>query len=51
MARILLSVIYLRDKRPEAALPLLTDLAREYPENPLLQREAAHAKRQVEAHH
>ena len=40
MARILLAVIYLRDKRPEAALPLLTDLAREYPENPLLQREA-----------
>ena len=50
MARILLAVIYLRDKRPEAALPLLTDLAREYPENPLLQREAVRAKKLVEAH-
>jgi predicted Zn-dependent protease len=50
MARILLAVIYLRDKRPEAALPLLTDLAREYPENPLLQREAARARKLVESH-
>ena len=49
LARILLSVIYLRDKRPEEALPLLTGLAREYPENPLLQREAAHAKKLVES--
>ncbi|MGB7761087.1 MAG: hypothetical protein WBL61_14730 [Bryobacteraceae bacterium] len=49
LARILLSVIYLRDKRPEAALPLLTGLAREYPENPLLQREAARARELVDA--
>lgn len=49
LARILLSVIYLRDKHPEAALPLLTGLAREYPQNPLLQREAAQARELVNA--
>ena len=40
---------YLRDKRPEAALPLLTDLARDYPDNPLLRREAGRARKLVEA--
>ncbi len=38
-ARILLSVIYLREKRPEDCERLLTELAKEFPENPLFQKE------------
>jgi predicted Zn-dependent protease len=42
-ARILLSVIYLRDKRPGDAENLLAGLASEFPENPLIRRELARA--------
>ena len=48
LARILLSVIYLRERHPQAALPLLRELVRDYPENPLLRREAARAARRPE---
>jgi hypothetical protein len=42
-ARILLSVIHLREKRPAEAERLLADLVAEFPENPLLRRELARA--------
>ncbi len=38
-ARILLSIIYLREKNPERTRALLTQLAREFPGNPLYSRE------------
>jgi len=38
-ARILLSIIYLREKNPERSRTLLTQLARDYPANPLYSRE------------
>ena len=38
-ARVLMSVMALREDRPELAKELLTELARDYPENPLLQKE------------
>lgn len=37
--RILLSVIYLREKKPQEAERLLAALVRDFPENPLLRRE------------
>jgi tetratricopeptide (TPR) repeat protein len=40
-AKILLAVIYLREKKPDQALQLLEQLSRDYPENPLISREAA----------
>jgi hypothetical protein len=40
-AKILLSVIYLREKKPGEALSLLKELEREFPENPLFHREVA----------
>lgn len=40
-ARILLSIIAIREKRPEEARSLLTKLASDYPENPLFRREVA----------
>jgi hypothetical protein len=43
-AKILLSVIYLREQQPELALPLLTDLTRSYPENALLRKEAGRVR-------
>lgn len=44
-AKMLLSVIHLRDSHPEKAVPLLEDLAQSYPQNPLLAREAARARK------
>jgi hypothetical protein len=38
-ARVLLSVIYLREKKPQEAERLLAGLVRDFPENPLLRRE------------
>jgi hypothetical protein len=48
-AKILLAVIYLRDKQPELALPLLTEMARDYPQNPLIRNEVARVTRLVAA--
>jgi hypothetical protein len=38
-AKILLSVIYLRENRPEQALTLLREMERDFPENPLFHQE------------
>jgi hypothetical protein len=38
-AKILLSIIYLREKRPKDCERLLAELAREFPENPLFHKE------------
>jgi hypothetical protein len=40
-AKILLSIIYLREKRPKDCERLLSELAREFPENPLFRKELA----------
>lgn len=40
-ARILLSLIHLREKRPRESERLLAELARDYPENPLFRKELA----------
>jgi hypothetical protein len=40
-AKILLSIVYLREKQPGRARSLLIELTREYPENPLLRKELA----------
>jgi tetratricopeptide (TPR) repeat protein len=38
-AKMLLSVIYLREKQPQSALVLLQELGRDFPENPLIRKE------------
>jgi tetratricopeptide (TPR) repeat protein len=38
-AMVLLSALYLREKRPEEAIPVLTDLTENFPRNPLLRVE------------
>lgn len=38
-AKILLSVMYLREKQPEQAQKLLAEMASEFPENPLIRKE------------
>lgn len=48
-ARILLSVIYLREKKPQEAETLLAELVRDFPENPLLRMELKKASEQVRA--
>lgn len=40
-AKIMLSVIYLREKKPAEASKLLGELARDFPENPLIRQELA----------
>ncbi|MBK5293912.1 MAG: hypothetical protein JJE04_19840 [Acidobacteriia bacterium] len=40
-ARILLSILYLREKKPQSTIRLLDALVRDFPENPLLRRELA----------
>lgn len=40
-AKIMLAVAFLRDKKPRMAQQELTDLSREYPENPLFKKELA----------
>ena len=46
-ARVLLSVIYLREKRPAEAETLLAGLVAEFPENPLFRRELVRAGEQA----
>jgi tetratricopeptide (TPR) repeat protein len=38
-AMVLLSALYLREKRPQEAIPVLTDLTQNFPRNPLLRAE------------
>lgn len=40
-AKILLGIVYLREKQPEKTEKLLQELARDYPQNPLIQNELA----------
>jgi len=48
-AKILLSVIYLREKKPQEAEKLLAELARDFPENPLFRLELNKVSEQVRA--
>jgi hypothetical protein len=45
-AKLLLSVIYLREKKPDQALVLLTELERDFPSNPLVRKEVMRIKAQ-----
>jgi tetratricopeptide (TPR) repeat protein len=42
-AMVLLAAIYLREKQPDKAIPVLTELTQEFPKNPLLKVELAKA--------
>jgi hypothetical protein len=46
-SKILLSIIYLREKRPQETQRLLAQLARDYPANPLFRRELARVSTQL----
>lgn len=46
-ARILLAIVYLREKKPWETQKLLTELSSEYPENPLLHKELAKLNSQL----
>lgn len=46
-AKILLAIIHLREKRPAESLRLLRELARDYPENPLIRKELGKLASQV----
>jgi hypothetical protein len=48
-AKILLSVIYLREKKPQEAEKLLSELARDFPENPLFRLELNKVSSQARA--
>jgi tetratricopeptide (TPR) repeat protein len=48
-AKILLSVIYLRDKKPKPALDLLKELERDFPENPLIRKEVLRISAKIES--
>jgi hypothetical protein len=48
-AKILLSVIYLRDKKPAPALVLLKEYARDFPENSVIQKEVLRVSAKVPA--
>lgn len=48
-AKILLSIMALREKKPELARELLAELSREYPENPLLRNELDKVTRRLAA--
>jgi hypothetical protein len=47
-AKILLSVIYLRENQPKLALPLLAELEQAYPENPLIRSEVVRVNHLLE---
>ena len=47
-AKILLSIIHLREKRPERSRELLAELTRDYPENPLMRKELAKVTEKIE---
>jgi hypothetical protein len=38
-AMVLLAALYLREQRPEDAIPVLTELTQAFPKNPLLRNE------------
>jgi len=40
-AKVLLAIVYLREKQPQQSQKLLSELARDYPENPLFRKELA----------
>jgi hypothetical protein len=46
-AKILLAVVYLREKKPNEARGYLAEVARDYPGNPLIQRELEKVTRQL----
>jgi hypothetical protein len=46
-AKLLLSIYYLREKRPEQTQLLLAELAHDYPENPLIRKELAKVSDQL----
>jgi hypothetical protein len=46
LARVMLAVIHMREKRPELAERLLSGLVSEFPQNPLFQKELARVRRQ-----
>jgi hypothetical protein len=48
-AKILLSVIYLRENQPSQALRLLQEMEREYPENPVFKSEAQRVSDKIAA--
>jgi hypothetical protein len=48
-AKILLSVINLRDKKPEQALVLLKELGRDFPENTLIRKEITRISKEIDA--
>ena len=48
-AKILLAVIYVREKKPQEAEKLLSELARDFPENPLFRLELNKVSEQVRA--
>jgi hypothetical protein len=48
-AKILLSVINLRDKKPEQALVLLNELGRAFPENTLIHKEIVRLSKKIDA--
>ena len=49
-AKILLAVVYLREKQPHETRKLLAALTSEYPENPLLRKELAKVAEEVDGH-
>lgn len=48
-AKVLLSVIYLREKEPELAEELLAELAHDFPENPLIRKELDKVRQQLDS--
>jgi hypothetical protein len=47
LAKILLSVIYLREKMPHQALALMQEMERDFPENPLIRNEVTKISAQI----
>ena len=47
LAKILLSVIYLRENQPQQALALMKEMERDFPENPLIQSEVKKISRKI----
>lgn len=47
LAKILLSVIYLREKMPRQALALMHEMQRDFPDNPLIRSEVAKISRKL----
>jgi hypothetical protein len=47
-AKILLSVVYLREKQPEKSLALMKEMERDFPENPIIPAEIARIQKKIE---